>query len=585
MREFFLLKQINESYKKLNLKYSKLIISLILMFLTAILEMSGLSILYPMVLFITNSMPMENNFFSFLPFPFEYQVLLLFGSIALLYIIKNITLYFSYEYNINFARYYYKNLIKGLYKVFIYKPLLEFKEESAGSLANIICVQSSRLVDGVIRPLLVIVTELFVLLGISSLVLFICPELISAIVIICGLTVTLYYLALRKKALHWGKTRMEAATLMQELVSNSSVGIAEIKIFGKEQYLISKVHETSEIETNMFHRLEMYQQTPRFLLETFFIITILSILSTTFLMGITYNVLLAKFSLLGASAFRILPSINRIINSYSSFSFNVIPALSLMKIIGELDLNFEQKLNKEILSTKFVAKIIDIRNLSFKYPNINKDILKNVNMKILKGQHIGLIGSSGSGKSTLIKILAGLYHPISGTILVDNRDIFQELSEWHLSIGYVPQDSFIMPGTLRENLCFGTKTVLADEKLWQIVQKVALLECIQSLPNGLDTNIGEKGILLSGGQKQLICLARALLREPAVLFLDEPTASLDAKNEEIVLQVINGLLLETTVIMVSHKYLNFKNFDRIFVCENESIREHVYSEQVESLIL
>lgn len=587
MREIFVLKQINQSYRSLNLKYSRLIFAFLLMILTAILEMSGLSIIYPLVLSLVGDGSSLSNIFSYLPFspPFlqenKIQIIILFCGIVILNTAKNIALYFSYRYNINFAMYYYRNLICGLYNAYVHKSLFEFRKESSGSLANIICVQSGRLVDGVIRPLLVLITEMFLLVSISILVFFISPWLIAVIILMCGGAAGAYYALFRGKAIKWGSQRMEAASILQELVNNTSLGISEIKVFGKEDYLTSKLYSAAVIETNMFRNLEMHQQGPRFLIESVFVVTFVTVFIVFLIVGTDLSILLAKFSVITASSFRILPCINRLVGSYSNFSFNIGPALSLLNTISEFNLHSKLQGNKKNNDNpkNCSFELIELHNISLEYASVNKPVLKDLNGVVKMGQRVGIVGASGCGKSTLIDILAGLYTPTTGAVVVDDQPIYKDLRSWQANIGYVAQVPFIMPGTIRENVTFEPDGAGNDDEVWCALEKVGLSSFVSSLPHGIKTKIGEKSVGLSGGQKQLLCMARALFRNPKILLLDEPTAALDIDNELIVLKAIESLPPDTTIVMVSHKQQNFHDFDLVYICEHGRLRPQKSSER------
>ena len=293
------------------------------------------------------------------------------------------------------------------------------------------------------------------------------------------------------------------------------------------------------------------------------------------------SVLVAEFSVIAASAFRLLPSINRLVNSYSNFSFNIGPALSLMESISKLKIQpkNEDHIYQGDNVERFSTNIIDLDNISFVYPSLNRPILRNIIVAFKMGQRIGIVGDSGSGKSTLIEILAGLYTPTTGAVLADGRPISEDLRSWQAGIGYVPQVPFVMPGTIRENIAFGSSdSSTDDDEVWSALEKVGLIAFVSSLPDGIETEIGERGAGLSGGQKQLLCIARALFRKPKILLLDEPTASLDIKNEEIVLRAIENLSPDAMIVMVSHKQHNFRDFDFIYVCEQGRLRLKKHSE-------
>jgi ATP-binding cassette subfamily B protein len=202
--------------------------------------------------------------------------------------------------------------------------------------------------------------------------------------------------------------------------------------------------------------------------------------------------------------------------------------------------------------------------------------LRDVHLVIRRGQRIGIAGRSGSGKSTLIDILAGLYPASGGEVLIDGNPMPADPRTWQASIGYVPQIPFIMPGSIRENVVFGTDSVF-DDRIWAALEMVGIAGFVQGLANGLAAPLGERGTGLSGGQKQLVCLARAMLRNPYILLLDEPTASLDEKSEEMVLEAIRSLPADTTIVMVSHKHQNFAGFDGTYACEDGGLKAREYA--------
>jgi ATP-binding cassette, subfamily B, bacterial PglK len=584
MRELRLLRQIAESYRALRLKNSRAFWALALMLVTAILEMSGLSLLYPVVLAMGNNDVYLTKLFAWLPFKSPalqdpiVQILVVFAGVAVLYVAKNIALYFTFRYNISFAMYYYRNLIRGLYSAYLRKTPLQFREESSGSLANIICVQSGRLVDGVIRPLLVVIVEAMLLLSIAAVVCYVNPLLIGVIIVFCGGAAAIYYAAFRSSALKWGRIRMDSGAVLQELVSNTSVGISEIKIFHREDFMIEKVVGAATTETDMFQKLEMYQQGPRFLIESVFVLSFVSTFAVLLILGTDKSTLLAGFSVVAAASFRILPSMNRLVASYSSCSFNLGPALGLMETITSSHLlhHSESPGHEKNAERGLRPTTVELRGISFRYPGSPAPILRDVHLTIRRGQRIGIAGRSGSGKSTLIDILAGLYSPTGGEILIDGRPLSADPRGWQAGIGYVPQIPFIMPGSIRENVVFSSNSV-SDDRIWAILQMVGLAGFVRGLKNGLDAPLGERGTGLSGGQKQLVCLARALFRNPHILLLDEPTASLDQNSEEMVLEAVRSLPSEATIVMVSHKHGNFAGFDVTYACEDGGLKQRKYA--------
>ena len=208
---------------------------------------------------------------------------------------------------------------------------------------------------------------------------------------------------------------------------------------------------------------------------------------------------------------------------------------------------------------------INLSNISFEYDERKKFTLSKVSMTIKKGSFIGIIGETGSGKSTLINLIIGLLKPSEGQIEVDKSNININLIDWYKKIGYVPQSVYLTDDTIKKNIAFGLLEEDIDNNLIkQAVEKASLSKLLSSLPEGLETIVGEKGIRLSGGQQQRIGIARALYRDPEILVLDEATSSLDQTTEKKIMESINFLKRKKTLIIITHRLSTVKNCDKVF---------------------
>ena len=216
---------------------------------------------------------------------------------------------------------------------------------------------------------------------------------------------------------------------------------------------------------------------------------------------------------------------------------------------------------------------IEIRNVCFAYPDKQELVLKNINLTIRQGESIAFVGLTGSGKSTLVSLILGLIPPKTGQILVDGRDIHQNLPGWHRLIGYVPQSIFLLDDTIRNNIAFGIPGAeIDDEKLREIIRVAQLESFVRESPQGLDTRVGERGVRISGGQRQRIGLARALYRYPEVIILDEATSALDNQTEGLLMQELRKMAKGRTFIVVAHRLTTVENCDRLYHLEEGRIR-------------
>jgi ABC-type bacteriocin/lantibiotic exporter with double-glycine peptidase domain len=216
---------------------------------------------------------------------------------------------------------------------------------------------------------------------------------------------------------------------------------------------------------------------------------------------------------------------------------------------------------------------LNIKNLHFKYEKRNKIILENININIKKNSFIGIKGESGTGKSTFLDLIMGVVSPTSGQINVDDVPISDIINDWQYSIGYVDQNIFLIPGNITNNIAFGVPDEKIDMKLIrEVVEKSSLNKFVDSLDNGLNTNIGEGGAMISGGQRQRIGIARALYNKPKILIFDEATSALDIETENEILNEVNQLKNQITMISISHRANSVRYCDKIFNLQDGSLK-------------
>ena len=271
-----------------------------------------------------------------------------------------------------------------------------------------------------------------------------------------------------------------------------------------------------------------------------------------------------------AGAFRILPSLNRIINASQTLRFNLPAVDNISKEFSRSKEKKQSDLKIKNPSTNInFKKNICINNLKFKYDNFQSFSLNNLNLTVLKGDKIGIFGSSGSGKSTFIDVILGLLEPNSGAIEVDGVNIKKDLTGWRKNVAYVPQKVYLTDDTIMNNIAFGQNpSKINKDKIKDAIKISELDKFIESLPNGVETIVGERGVRISGGQLQRIGIARAFYQEPKILILDESTNALDIETEDKIMQCIFNQSKVETLIVISHRRNTIKECNKIFEMKN-----------------
>jgi len=241
----------------------------------------------------------------------------------------------------------------------------------------------------------------------------------------------------------------------------------------------------------------------------------------------------------------------------------------ILDLEGELDIKEKDKINELNLKGEIAFK-----NVKFSYPSRpDIEVLKGISFELKKGQKIALVGPSGVGKSTIIQLLLRFYKISDGSILVDNKSIYDyELRSLRNNIALVPQEVILFSGSIKENILYGKENATEEEILIS-AKKSNSLEFIEKLPEAFETIVGERGVKLSGGQRQRIAIARAILKNPSILLLDEATSALDTESEKVVQDALNYLMKDRTSIIIAHRLSTITDADKIYVLDDGKIKE------------
>jgi ATP-binding cassette subfamily C protein len=276
-----------------------------------------------------------------------------------------------------------------------------------------------------------------------------------------------------------------------------------------------------------------------------------------------------KLGLFAIAAMRLMPSLSKLFSALTSLRDNVAAVDTLYADLKDgIALRQHPSEDKKPRTAFSYTRNIRLEKLSYSYPQTNQNVIDGVDLVIERGQSVAFVGASGAGKTTLVDLVLGLLEPTSGDIRVDGREIHDDLYGWQSLIGYIPQDTYVTDDTLRRNIALGRTDAEIDHVQIERVLRLAQLSAfVEDLPQGLETDVGERGARLSGGQRQRIGIARALYHDPDVLVMDEATSALDGETEKEITTAINQLSGKQTLIIIAHRLSTVRHCDVIVLLE------------------
>ena len=539
------------------------------MIVGSVLETLSLGLVVPVVGLLTRPNYIQNfpRINELLGYPTEHQFVIgMMFALVVVYIAKSFFLIWSAWVQRGYSASVTTRIGRQLFRSYLYQPYaFHLQRNSAVLIRN---SQNSGLVmTGIIDPILVISSDILVTAGLLVLLIKLEPIGSIATISIFGLTSWIFRKFTNSRIKTWGEIQNFHKRMLLQHLQQGFGGVKDVKILGTEEYFASQYGENLLKNSEVVRRFSIAQTLPRFGLEILTIIGLAVLVSTMVLLDSELPEILPVLGLFGAAAFRLLPAVNRLI---SNFQIINVSRPQVNEVFEDLDL--PDQLNHKNSDRSTLTSAISIVDISFSYAESLKNVVSGVSVKIGRGEAVGLIGSSGSGKSTLVDILLGLLEPNSGKVLVDGSDIHDDLRGWQDQIGYVPQSIFLTDDTLRRNVAFGLpKDKIDDDAVRSAIRSAQLEEFVASLPDGMETVVGERGVRLSGGQRQRIGIARALYNNPDVLVLDEATSSLDTETEHGVMQAVQALQGDKTVIIVAHRLSTVEYCDRLYRLENAQI--------------
>ena len=375
-----------------------------------------------------------------------------------------------------------------------------------------------------------------------------------------------------------GERAIAYTQLCLKAINEAFNGIKDVMVTRRQDFF-AKSYEKAIAGKNKSNAVKNFaSECPAYVIEGICITAFIALLCVKSLTGKSGAEFVSQAAAFAIAAFRILPSVGKITNQYNTVVYYQAMVDDVRKNIYEVQ-EFETK-NELLIEEQHVEKFhseITIENVSWKYPNAENDVIHNLNMSIPKGYSVGLIGTSGAGKTTLADMILGLLPAATGAIKMDGIDIKKIPETWSKTIGYVPQSVYLTDDTIRNNVAFGIrKEQIDDAVVWKALEQAQLKTFVESLLQGLDTIVGERGIKFSGGQRQRVAIARALYYDPDILVLDEATSALDNETESAVMEAIESLQGHKTLIIVAHRLTTIESCDAVYeIADGKAVRRDI----------
>ncbi len=535
--------------------------------LIALIETAGISIIMPFISVATDFSKVLSNkyfyfFYNFLNFSKPQSFVVAFGIFLIFfYTFRSFInlFYFYFLAKFSFSRYHiiayklFQNYIGFSYKDFINKNTSTLTKNIVNEAYNL---------TQLISNILFILSEIFIVLILYLLMIYVNWKMTVLLSIFLFLNGIFLIKTIAKKIKREGEKRVEFQKKFFEIINSTFGNFKFIKLIGNEKEILNKFNKASygfaltNIKNNtLLHFPRLFLEALGFGIVAFII---------TYLIW-KYNrdikPALGLISMYVLALYRLLPSVNRILSSYNNIMFH---KKSLDIVHNDLMYDVENLGDEEI---EFDKKI-EIKNLSFAFDN--HSVLENINLIIEKGEKVAFTGESGAGKTTLLDLIIGIYKPTKGKILIDNYELNDKnVKSWRKKIGYIPQQIYLFDGTVGENVAFGRK--FNEKKIIECLKKARIWKFFES-KNGINTRVGEGGIMLSGGQKQRVAIARALYGDPEILVLDEATSALDYETEKEIMNEIYEIGKDKTLIIVAHRHSTIINCDKIYIIENKKVK-------------
>ena len=581
-----------KKYGKILNKQQKMwvIIIGIMMVVGAFLETLGVGLILPLVSAITTPDIIETNKYAKMVCEIldlhaaRTFIIVVIAALIFVYLFKNLYLFFEYYVQYRFICNNRFAVQRRLMDVYLNRPYEYFLNAESGEIVRVI-TDDTRSTFMLLSTVLSFFTEgvvsfalIITIIAADPFMAFLLATVLGGMMFLIG---KLIKPVLRRAGVKYQQNSAKTNKWLLQAIS----GIKEVKVAEKEEYFLEQFSKYGKRAIDSEKKNSVLGTVPRLAIEAFGISAMLAVIAILMWKGREVDTMLPQLSAFAMAAVRLMPSVNRMSTALNSMSYQE-PALDKMLEHLSVAQRWEQEsetATNDMVSAEAVLDDrsagdmaledrVELSDITYSYPNAEHPVLEHANMVIPVGKSVGIVGASGSGKTTAIDVLLGLLPPQAGQVLVDGVDIREDYDGWLAHLGYIPQMIFMLDDTIRANVAFGIPAKeVDDEQVWKALEEAQLKEFVQSLPDGLDTTIGERGVRLSGGQRQRIGIARALYTDPQLLIFDEATSALDNETEAAIMESINALHGRKTLVIIAHRLTTIEECDIVYRVENGRI--------------
>lgn len=574
-------------FKKLNYILDKrqkinIVVLAVMIFIGGILETLSISAMLPVVWVIIDAESVQQNKYcqwamNFLHLQDMHEfIITLLALLMIMYLLKNAYLLWLTSEQNRFISGNRNKIISQVLREFLNRPYEFYLDADIPTVF--------RLTDSDIPNVFSILMALISLASETVVFVLICGVLVATdwrlvlfLVIISGIVTIVMFKVLKPRLNKLGTTNQAIQSRIAKWRIQAIYGIKDVKVLHRESFFADNYESNGKIGARLNQKYAVINAMPRLLIESIFMVSILGYLIVCVVAGDDMKQMIPTLTAFGLAAVRLMPCVNRI-NTYLTDISYFRPCLDY--VYENMNINeISKKTNQTLLpvdetKTMQLKNRIELKNIVYAYPNTDTLIFDHADMTVPCGKSVGIMGPSGAGKSTIVDILLGLLKVHEGQILCDGDNVFDNYPAWLSQIGYIPQSIYLVDEPIRNNIAFGiADDEIDDNRIWQVLEEAQLKEFIQTLPEGLDTAIGDRGVRLSGGQRQRLGIARALYHNPEILVFDEATSALDNETEAAVMEAINSFHGKKTMVIIAHRLNTIEKCDIIYKVEGGKITQ------------